>query len=496
MGETSGKTLFRLAKVVGVLAIAASAICEEYGTGINYVAVNSLKVYPRVEYLVPLAMFATGIFLIPKVYLFARYGRHMPCAGSSYVWIARGTNLPTGFIVSFLWWIGITAGMGVLGYTFGTFLGQGLLGAGLAGGKWFFTSFGHIVIGLAVIWAIYFLHWSGVANYGSFVSILMFVVIATAAVIVAYGFSTSATHFVAAASAVAHSSLTAPANAPGPSLGAFLAVCTLFVFAYGGLTAAPTLGGEAREASTTLPRGIIWGWAVALILYTLVAWALFHAAPWWSVVGLIQSGHSGVATAPGLVSLVAPAALGVILNLVVAVIVGKTIAPVMLGSSRMLFAWAEDHILPERFAHTSTRKVPVAALTLTAVLGSLFMLQAALVGWSIGVVVRAFSILVVLGALGISTLNLKYNRRFDGLDWAAPLRSGAGMAVASILGIVIALALISSVVVLPKTPLVFQPLFQTAVAVLIALWVYGAGKSRATVRGVDLTAVVAAPPVE
>ncbi len=60
---------YRLAKVVGVLAIMASALSQEYGSGINFVAPQSLSVYPKIEYLVPLAMFVTGLFYLPKVFL-------------------------------------------------------------------------------------------------------------------------------------------------------------------------------------------------------------------------------------------------------------------------------------------------------------------------------------------------------------------------------------------------------------------------------------------
>jgi APA family basic amino acid/polyamine antiporter len=490
------ETSFRLAKAVGALTIAASAVSQEYGAGINFVAVQSLGAYPRVEGLAPLAMFATGILLLPKVYLFARYGREMPRAGSTYVWIARGLNLPLSFVVSFLWWLGVTAGGGFLSFTFGTFLGQALIGAGIGAGRALLTTPGHIVVGLAAIWLVYWVHRAGVRQYGLFVSILLFVILATALTIMAYGFATAPSQLVSAAGSAAHVALSAPVAPPGPSLGAFLSVCTLFVFAYGGLNAAPALGGEARDAGRAMPRGIYLGWAIALVLFTLVALSLFSAAPWWAVVALIHEGKSAYVTAPGLVSLVAPHAVGAVLNLVVAIIVGKTIAPGMLASSRLLFAWAQDGVLPDAFAATSERKVPVAALTLSALLASFFLLESALVGWSIGVVLRSLTILLVLAVLAVATLNLKWNRRFAGVGWAAPIASGGGVVVASLLGIAIAAVLVASVAVVPKTPLAFQPLFQGAVATLIALWIYAAGRARAAARGVELAAVAAAPPLE
>jgi hypothetical protein len=38
--------VFKLAKALGVLAITASAVSAEYGSGINYVSVQSLRSIP------------------------------------------------------------------------------------------------------------------------------------------------------------------------------------------------------------------------------------------------------------------------------------------------------------------------------------------------------------------------------------------------------------------------------------------------------------------
>ena len=59
---------YRLAKAVGVLAVTASAVAQEYGSGINFVSVQSLSVYPGVHGYVPLAMLLTGLALLPKAY--------------------------------------------------------------------------------------------------------------------------------------------------------------------------------------------------------------------------------------------------------------------------------------------------------------------------------------------------------------------------------------------------------------------------------------------
>ncbi|HET8997266.1 MAG TPA: amino acid permease, partial [Acetobacteraceae bacterium] len=175
MSETAASRL-RLARHVGLFAVMASAVAGEYGAGINFVAVQSLSVYPAVQYLVPVAMAVTGLVLVTKVFMFARFSRVMPRAGSAYVWIVRSVDPLLGFIAGFLWWISLTAAMGFIAFAFSTFLGSALTGLGLPGAL-LTTAPGRTVIGLAAIWGIYALHAAGVRHYGTFVSVLLWLIV-------------------------------------------------------------------------------------------------------------------------------------------------------------------------------------------------------------------------------------------------------------------------------------------------------------------------------
>ena len=489
---------YRLARSVGVLAIVASAVAGEYGAGINFVSVQSLSVYPAVQDLVPLAMLVTGFLVLPKVFLYQRYSQVMPRSGSAYVWIGRSLDGSVAFVLGLIWWLGLCGSVGFLSFACGTFLGQACNAAGLAAfGTALLTPTGHVVAGLAAIWAIFWLHSTGVHRYGAFVVTLFVVILLTAAVIVAYGFATPPEVFVHAASLKAGTPLLAPAQPTPPSLAAFGAVCTLFIFAYGGISAAPALGGETRDAETNMPRGLVIGWAVAVVLFSAVAYALFHAAPWWAVIGLLHAHKASFATAPGLMGLIAPPAVSTVLNFAVAVIVAKTIAPAMLINSRLLFAFAQDRILPDRFAATSAAKVPVAALLLTACVGSVFLVQSAYIGWALGVVVRALSILLVWLVVALGVLALAFGRGAASREpWARQLLASPLTVPMAIVSVVITLYLMSTVIVVPHTKIWFQPIFQSVVAALVAGVILAAAHARARARGETLRAVMRAVPLE
>lgn len=464
-------SVHRLAQVVGVFAIMASAVSQEYGSGINFVLVNSLGTYPAVMWLVPLAMFVAGIVLLPKVWLFARFSQVMPRAGSTYVWLTRSLNIPLGFIVAFLWFIGIAAGIGFLAFSFAAFVASTLASIGMPS-SWAVTPIGHLALGLLLIWLIFWLHYSGVRNYGVFVDVIFAIVLIAALIAIFYGFTTPQSVVLDAIQKAIGAPVTPPPSAGSPSLSAFVAVVALFMFAYGGLTGAASLGGEARDATRSMPRGIIYGWIVALILFTLVSAALFNAVPWWAVPPLIKSGHSFLATTPGLIGMVAPRAVNFIVNLLVAIIVGKTVAPQMLDSSRMLFAYAQDHLLPPKLLHTSSSKAPDTALLTTAILGSLFLVDATFAGWQIGVLLRAMSLVLVFGMLGIGAWNMRVSGRYRDVPWAQQIVRHADVLVFATLAIIVAIILEISVIVVPGKPWYYQPSFQALVAIVIGVAIY------------------------
>jgi amino acid transporter len=487
---------FKLAKAVGVLAVTASAVCAEYGAGINFVSTQSLGVYPGIQGLVPLAMFVTGILMLPKTWLFVIFSRVMPRAGSKYVWIARTVGVPAGFLVTFTWWATGPAGAGVLAFAFGTFLGQSVVGFAPSVGAALLSPLGHLACGLAAIWLTYAVNAYGVHRYGLFVTVLMFVIVAVALTICAIGFATPSATFVAAASRMAKVALAPPAAPPAASAFDFVAVCSLFVFAYAGLGAGPALGGEIDDAPKRLPLGIIYGFILALVLFTAVAAALFNAAPWWAITGLMHAGKANYATAPGLVGLVAPGWLSALLNFLVAIIVGKTLAPGFMVGSRFAFAYGQDRLLPRVFAETNRHKVPLAGLILHAVLSSLFLLQAVYVGWAMGVAVRSIAVLLVWLAIAVGMLNLRWHSRWHQAEWASAILAQPLAVATAIVSILIAVPLMLSIAIVPNTALIFQPLFQGAVVVAIGLVMLWIAHAHARGRGDSFGAIAARLPLE
>jgi len=475
---------FKLAKTLGWVAIMASAVSQEYGAGINAVATTSIGTYPGIGGFVPLAMFMAGLLLIPKIFMFQKFGSVASSSGGEYTWISRTIHPRVGFYIHFLYFIGVVAGLGFIAYTTGSILASTLNLLGVSWGAWFASFYGHLIIGLVIIWAIFAFHITGVKNYGYLVIALLLFVLTAALISLYVGFGTTN---VAISSALSDKVFYGPIPTvilPRLTYSSFFGTTTLFLFAYAGLSAAPLLGGETKNPKKDMPKGIVMAWAVVTILYTLVALAIFHAISPSNVYALIKSNKSYYATVPGILSLVAPKFLGDALSIIVTVIIAKTIAPDMMVVSRTFFAWSEDSLMPKIFGHVNRFKAPDVSLFVAALIGSLFLIDTTFVGVAI-IAIRSLSILFVIFFLGVGVLVT--SRKKEKKEWEKSVTT-ISMLIAAIAGILVTLIMIPSVIIMPHVNILLQPSFQTLISLIIAAIIYEIAKIYAKrERGVDIS---------
>lgn len=110
--------------------------------------------------------------------------------------------------------------------------------------------------------------------------------------------------------------------------------------------------------------------------------------------------------------------------------------------------------------------------------------------------IRSISLLLVWLLLALATLKLRFEAAPAGGHWTAALARSNALLVAAVVSIPIVLGLLAAVAVVPHTAWMFQPLFQTVVAALIAGAILALGASRLRQRGDSLLAVRLGVPVE
>lgn len=467
-----------LARVLGVLAVAAATLAAEYGSGVNLVLVNALGTQPRVTYLVPVALIVAGVVLGPAVLLFARFAQALPRAGSAYVWMTRTVGARIGFAASALYVVGVIGSIGFQSYGFAVFFANMLDATGWrAGAAAAGSPTGHILLGALPILAFTVIQLRGISSFGRLMAVMLGMVLVVVVLTVVISLTGDPATYLHHTENLLGHPVVAPADTK-PTLSAFLGCLVLFVYSYGGVSAAPSLGGETRDGKT-LAGGLVRGWLIAIALYAVVAFSVFRAVPWYAVNPLVTAGHQADATIPGIIAVFAPRAFTIVFDLFIVIVAGKTIAPLMVDCSRIMFAWSRDGLLPPVCGRTNARRVPVVPVLVTSVLGVLFVFEMSTAGFQIGVALRAVTFMLVIAIVGLGWLRLRTAAHHP--TWAKELVRRRELLVAAPAAVAIAVALMIQGFVQPNTPLLLQPGVQAlfALAVAAVLWSVASRRARA-----------------
>jgi amino acid transporter len=394
-----------LRRVLGTWAVVAFGVTNEIAAGLFFVSTQIQQTVPGVGDLVPWLMLAGGgITLLTVVAYRYFFASGLVGAGGEYVIIRDVLGVRWGFLATLLAWFGVTGSIGTLAYVAPRFLANACSSLGWAAAAAALTSSaGTVACGLLLLWGVWLIHVRGVRFAALLTVAAMLLVIAVAVTIMAFGFSTTQHHFMTALYARLH--VSALASAPPPTLRTVATALPLLFYGYLGLSTATQTGGEAVDARRSLSRGVLTAVLLVTLIYTAFTFAVYHAVPWQAIPAIGAQGLASYTTSTGLLGLLMPAWLSSLMNVFVAVIVVKTFLPAFLAQSRWIYAWGADGIVPQSFAKTHARfHTPVAALTVSALLGSLSLLESSALGYVFGVNLRVLSVMIVFFLMGLAML--------------------------------------------------------------------------------------------
>ncbi|GMA64277.1 APC family permease [Alicyclobacillus fastidiosus] len=493
-----------LNRALGLLAVVAFGLTNEIASGLFFVSTQIQQSSPGVGNLVPLLMVIGGVitFVTVVVYRFF-FASGLVGAGGEYVIISRSLSPGVAFVATFLAWFGFTGSLGTLAFSAPKFLSTAALSLGVAGvGKFFASNAGILIVGLIILWGFWAIHVIGVRLAGTLTTIAMFLVFAVALVMIVIGFATSQDAFANALTQHLHmsvASITAASPVQHVSYGAaFGSALPVLFFGYLGLSTATQTGGEAKNAVKSLSKAVLIIVTLVTVVYTLFAWAVYHAVLWQVISGLAKMKMSSYTTSSGLLQFLMPSWMSSLLNLCVALIVVKTFLPIFLAQSRWVFAWGKDGLIPGVFARTHAKyKTPVLALTLSAIFGSISLIESLKLGFVFGVNIRVLSVMLVFFCMGLGMITFPrhaptlYTVNTSSMAKNRFLQVFVGvllMAISVWFSISITLSSVSS-------PLILQPAFQSVIVVILGIVIYQSYRMRLR-RHSPSSDVFAQPPAQ
>jgi basic amino acid/polyamine antiporter, APA family len=329
--------------------------------------------------LVMVAWVAAGLLTLAGALTYAELGAMLPHAGGEYVYLRHSYGDASAFL--FGWQRFIVAGsasIAALGAGFAVFL-SAFLPLNQIWAERKFTLFDQTInwqfgskqlVAVGAILLLSALNCLTVAFGGKVQSVLTVLKIVGLAIVIAGVFFF--------APAVTWSNLATPAGAPAWSgFAAFGVAMLAALWAYDGWNNMPMAAGEVQQPGRNIPRALIGGMIVVMVIYCLANLAYFYALPLGEVVTSNSTAHRD---ALPVASKAAQSFLGesggrfVALAFVVSAL--GALNGSILSNARVPYAMARDGVFFASQARLSkTTRVPVVAIMIQAVWSSVLALS-------------------------------------------------------------------------------------------------------------------------
>ena len=394
-----------LARRLTLSGLVATGVCSMIGVAINTIPFTMQRNFAGLG---PNVLFVFVLAAIPALLCglaFAVLSSAMPNAGGTYVYASRALNPYLGFVASFSQWLAICVAMGIVSYLVMPFLRDLALALDARPAAALLDHPVTRIAGpLALVWAAALVNVRGVREYQRTVVPLMYLTLAIGAVVIVAGFSYTHGEFETAV--LARDGVTVPdATAAPVPLPVLLSAVPVIFACFIGFDSIAQAGGEAADPTRMLPLAILISVVGVAAFYLLFTAAVYHAVPWSCVA---DKARTSDVTAPGLLGYLLPRTWGAIVAAGMSVALIKDLPAMLMGISRLPFAWAEDGIFPSALAAVQpTRRTPHVAILVTATMASLSVVGCAVAGdflRAVDVTVTAMLVNFVLMSLSVLAL--------------------------------------------------------------------------------------------
>ncbi len=402
MMDRSGRA--SLAREMGVLGLTATGVCAMVGAGINIIPFMIQRNVPGIgPYVLPAFLFAALPAMLAGL-AYAILASAMPRAGGSYVYASRGLSPYLGFVASFSQWFALCVAIGVVSYVLVPFIRDIAVAAQWHGAAATLeTGPVRLAISLGVLWMAVAANLRGIVFYQRLVVPLMFLTFALGGVVIVAGFWFDAGDFPAALLTREGRAIPDVASTFVP--WTFMSASAVLFASFIGFDAIAQAGGEARQPGRNLPLAIGLAVGSVALFYLLFTAAVYHAVPWQYVA---DEARGRDVTAPGLLGYLLPPFWTVVIVSAAAVALAKDLPAMLLATSRLMFAWAEDGIFPKVVASVHPRhRTPHVAVVASGAMATLGVIGSHVAGdFFLGVDILVTAMLVNFLLMAVSVLTL------------------------------------------------------------------------------------------
>jgi len=389
MSQASDNGLMRR---LGLFTVVAIIVADMVGTGI-FTTSGLLMENLRSPVMMIVLWGLGGLIALSGAFCYAELSTAMPYAGGEYLFLSRLFHPLPGFLsgwISFI--VGFSAPVAAAAIGMSEYLLEGLPQLapdapvwGIAGGI-----FARKFFAIAIILIFTLLHLQGLKLGARVHNILTVIKLALIVGMIVAGFASGAGNYE-------HFGQTTPADY---SFGGFknMGLSVMWIlFAYTGWNAAAYIGSEVKNPSKNLPRALLLGTVIVVVLYMLLNALFVYSIPPGDMEGVISVGGLAIKNLFGSMS-------GRIFSLLIAVALFSSVSAMIILGPRIYYAMArQGHFF--RFAgkvHPRTG-VPYLSVLIQGAMAMIIALAGAFneILTYMGFALSIFPIMAVLGTFVI-----------------------------------------------------------------------------------------------
>ena len=324
----------QLTRGLGLTSVIATILTGVIGGGL-FITTVQVQTEVLIGSNLVLAYLIAAVPAFFVVLCYAVLASAIPATGGDYIYISRVIDPFVGFIVTWVRWLGMVAGIAAISVG-DLVLIQNMFGmADLPNAAAFMEQY-RAGLAVAIITTFLLINYIGVRIYASVQNVMFFVLLAGLSAYVIAG--------------LPHVSWTQLSVSARGNFDQIMQAASIVFFSYVGFAAIADAGGEVRNANHTLPLGMIIAVILVTLVYVSVTVVTYGAI---DLDRLVQAGN--IPTAAGLF-LTSGVTLFVSFTAFTALI--SDISPALLASSRLSLAWAQDGIVPQPFTRLSRFQTP------------------------------------------------------------------------------------------------------------------------------------------
>ena len=477
-----------LNRELGLFGLVATGVCAMLGAGINVVPFMIQRHVPGIG---PSVLAAYAIAVVPALlsaFCYAALSSAMPRAGGSYVFASRSLHPYLGFVASFSQWFGLSMAIGVVSYVLVPFLRDIAIVVDWQSVVSFleFDS-ARLFVPLVFLWSFTIVNLLGGKFYQRTLIPLMVLMLAGGLIVIPAGFAFDHSDFLAAAES-RQEVLSSPSNQAPFS---WLTVMTASVFLFSsfiGFDSVAQAGGEAKNPTRNLPLAICISILGVAAYYMAFTAAVYHAVPWHYIA---ERATNTDLTAPGLLGYLLSPEWTIVIVVAATIALANDLPAMILSTSRLVFAWAEDGFFPSFFSGVGERfRTPHSAIVLSSLVSTFGIFGNYVSGdFFLGIDLLVTAMLVNFFLMAISILALPIRNP----DLAKKIRFMRSRLLQTLVGVAAGLMLFFLIVIqvikdvtTEQESWYFHALYTYLVVLVIGSLIFLRGYRQLVTAGVDL----------